>query len=341
MRILQTLLAVLLFSSCGPKISDRRVEKFTFPSGEVLINESQVEQEGPSCLLDCGPDRQSKLTIQFTDGTVPEEVYKSPRHGFGNCCLMEQMKPIRLERSSDIQAIVFGRFLFTKWPAGPGDNRKWNQERLDNETGYFLRNSSCELGPALVQGLPPCRTYQDYDQVSVALNPPVARFSRSIPVVGWPATLVYSAPTRSAWQFDLEQTTRANPDFRYHAFPSHLRVEARFLQVEGQHGNAYNSPGEFERYVPRARVTLLQTFPISTNSWTTVSTALGSGRYSYEFRAAYGDPNPEWVTVYTRFTGSEGHRAHFLPIGEWIAFDTEVSTKANATAVGYIRVVRQ
>lgn len=321
-------------------IADRRIEKFAFPGGEVLISESHIETS-QFCFRDCEPQRPSKLSLHLSPRLASEEVGEIRPRADSDCCLLEYVKPIRLERSGELQAIIFGKYLFTKWDREPPGKRRWNLGGEDLETGYFLRHSPCKSVSFVYNGPPPCLPNDRYQDISVDLSVPVARFSRKLPEAGWPAVLVYSAPARTGWLFDFERTVRENPTLRYQAFPSGLQVEARFLQAEGEYSPDNKTPEDFTRHFPASRVILQRRLPISTTAWTTVSAATGgSGRYSYEFRAAYGDPDPDWVTVYSRFTGWEGRNSRFLRIGEWLAFGASGTNKPNTTVAGFIRLVR-
>lgn len=55
----------------------------------------------------------------------------------------------------------------------------------------------------------------------------------------------------------------------------------------------------------------------------------------FEYLAAYGDPDPEWVTLYTRFAGWGGHEARLIRIDEWM----RMSSSPQRTA-GFFRLVR-
>lgn len=343
--------AILLLSSCGDGISDRRVEKLTLPAGGILTNESYVEGYDPFCLRHCEPQRFSKLTVQSAPGRMPEEVAELRTRPESDCCSLESVRPIRLEQFGELQAIVFGSYLFTRW-ASP---HRWPWDRWqtadEEEAAYFLRHFHCEvISRPNGMGPGPCH-FSDgnpYREISVDLRTPVARLSRTAPAAGWPRVLVYSAPARLRWQFDFERTVRENPALRYRAFPSGVRVEAVFLQTSRVNSPFYGrptTPEDFIRDFPAARVLLQRRLPISSTAWTTASGPVGSDR-SYELRGAYGDPDAEWVTLYTRFTGWKGHNVHFLRIGEWLALsasnsdETEPTAMAPSSVAAFIRLVR-
>ncbi len=338
--------AILLLCSCGPRISDRRVEKRTFPGGEILTSESHVETPW-LCLRGCEPQRPSRLTLQLASRLEPEEVARLRPAVSSGCCLMESMKPIRLERSGQLEAILFGNYLFTKWDRDSPDQRHWSSwdPGQDLETKYFLRNFPCDVFAYGQNVPPPCRE-NPYRQVSLDLSVPVARLAQTAPQAGWPSVLVYSAPVRSGWQFDFERTLRENPALRYRPFPSDLQLEARILQAEGQYDGNHGTPEDFTRHFPAARAILQRTLPISTTGWTTVSAATGSARYSYEIQAAYGDPDPDWVTIYSRFSGWKGHDFHFLRVGEWLALGASGNhampgSASPGTTAGFVRLVHR
>jgi hypothetical protein len=262
------------------------------------------------------------------------------------------MRPIRLERSGELQALAFGSYLFTKWESPhqwPWD--RW-QSADEEEAAHFLRHFPCEVSASLNGTAPrPCRFSDGYPyrEMSVDLSTLVARLSRTAPEAGLPRVLVYSAPARARWQFDFERTVRENPALRYRALPSGVGVEAVFLQSNGVNSPFYGratTPQDFIRNIPGARVLLQRKLAISSTAWITASGPVGSGR-SYELRGAYGDPDAEWVTIYTRFTGRKGHNVHFLQIGEWLALGATNSDEAAPTAMlptsvaTFIRLVRR
>jgi hypothetical protein len=337
----------LLLCSCGPDISDRRVEKVTFPGGEVLINESHIAADGSICFHDCGSSRSSKLTLQ-APGQEPEEIGAVGPSRDLSCCLVESVKPVRMERSGELQAIAFGIDLFTKWDSESIVKRLWSHWTLDQdiETGHFLRHFPCKITAPSQIAPGPCAFpggQNPYRNPTLDLSAPIARFSRRAPESGWPAVLVYSSPTRAGWQFDFDRTIHENPNLEYRAFPSEVLVEVRFLQAKGKSSaTGSNTPEDFSRQYPNARVVLQRTLPISTTAWTTVSVPMGSGRYSYDFRAAYGDPDPDWATIYTRWTGWKGQEARFLGIGGWFGFGAAGGVSESDTVVaGFIRMIRR
>lgn len=336
---------LFMLSACGPKISDRRIEKATFAGGEVLINDSHIETDS-ICFRHCEPQRRSTLSIQLAAGRNPEEVGELRPTVRSGCCLLESVKPVRYDKSGELQAITFGPHIFTKWDWDSAEKRKWLPWtiQVDQETNYFLRHFPCKTMPIYVQsGSSPCNFADGnpYREIKLDLSVPVARLSRTTPESGWPNVLVYSAPARANWQFDFERTIQENPNLSYRPFPTGLRVEARFLQVKGELSGNSNSPEEFTRQFPPAQVALQRMLPISTTTWTNVSIPVAGGRYSYEFRAAYGDTDPDWITVYHRFSGGwKGYNTRFLRIGEWMALGASGHADKSITA-GFIRVVRQ
>ena len=292
------------------------MENRTFPDGEVLTNESHVETQW-LCLRGCEPQRPSILTSS-SPAQPPEEVARLRPLVSSGCCLMESVKPIHLDRLGQLQAIILGIICS---PSGTeirptGGTGALGTLGQDLETKYFLRNFPCAVFAFGQNVPPPCRD-NPYRQISLDLSVPVARLTQTAPPGGWPSVLVYSAPVRSGWQFDFERTLRENPALRYRAFPPDLKLEVQILQAAGQFDGSHGTPEDFTRHFPPTRAILQRTLPISTTEWTAVVAPRASARYAYEFRAAYGDPDPDWITIYSRFSGwKEAQRPAFF---EWVS----------------------
>jgi len=223
--------SVALFcSACGPRISDRRFEKITFPGGETLWNKSHVEKDD-FCLRHCPPDgeRISVLYLQLAAGLPRERVGElrsfpgdapwehNSSLGNASCCLLESAKPLYFKRSGDVAVLVVGDNIFTRWGPKPPREYPWSRWSVahDIESTHFLRHFGCDTFAvdSPPRAPPPCRFPEGmpYDQPTLDSGEPVIEIHASRSRARWPVVLIYSTPGGTGWMFDLDRTLRANP----------------------------------------------------------------------------------------------------------------------------------
>lgn len=349
------LILAIAFScgGCGFHISDRRVEKVTFPGGEILWNESRVEEDD-FCLRHCsqGGERVSVLYMQLAAG-LPRERVAELRSSTASesCCLLKAATPVYFKRSGDVAVLVIARNIFTRWGPTPPREWPWSSWSIagDSESTHFLRHFGCgTFAREWPPRSPPRCSFPDgapYDQVTLDSGPPVIEIRASRPRAGWPDVIVYSAPGTGRWMFDLDRTLRANHGLRIVQFPRNIALETSYwARPPGTIMPYYKTPDDLARNSPDARVVLARTLPVSTASWMSVweipAELAQRPKGEVEYLAAYGDPDPEWLTMYTRFRGWGGHEARFVRIGEWMRMGDFANGESPQGPARFVRLVR-
>ena len=128
-----------------------------------------------------------------------------------------------------------------------------------------------------------------------------------------------------------------------------VNLEARILQWRSRITpirGSFKAPDDVTAQHPDARVALQQTYPALDALWTTLAIPCGIQAFANDFSIPYGDPDPNWVTFYTRRTGGRMHYANFVRVGQWVNFGgggcktTLDSAQHDDAVAGFIRVVR-
>jgi hypothetical protein len=324
------------------RVKERMTETFTFPGGEMIINES--------CLVDSWAHlmRRNKLSFQQTAS--------ASREGIGEINEVDAM-PISLHdpapqliRFGDRAALVLGPRLFHRWY---GNQRRVWVESSSTEPDYaahhFLRSflqygdprlsttsARNQSGRLEIPQLNVPYVFHNFD-----LEQMVFVTRRSAPDPAFPEFLVYSAWTyETMLRFDLERTRALN-----HLKPpsdAGMMVEYKVVTYYRPQESDYTQNSVFKG--ENTGETQIWAYPLSASTWTVAELSLKNPNGTiltkrYESKLGFFDPVPGNVSISWRPHTQLWEEWKHVRLDDWVLVE-EGSYVGNLSVIVSLRVRR-
>ncbi len=302
--------------------TDQRNEGIDLPSGDQILNDTYIEYGV----------RVNQYYVIFDGAKEKEYLGKLTSKHFSAGLLSTNMN-IQLIRNGDKALCSIGNQIFKRWER----NAKpwWYQWSIDNdaETRFFLRSFQDTYSNPPDEGsnaewfyyrLPAPPEYR-FDSVDMDRNSLTLKATKD--VHPWPQVLAYKAERYGfCWQFDLARTLEIDPSLIYKHFPTNIVAHIMFITVPGDLSQIRGDQPDELLKLKGAQLISDKEIEISDTHRVLVTAEhhLPSGdtrNDSFDIIGAYGDPNPELLSIYWRRHPILWQDWHLMKIGEWEQVD--------------------
>jgi len=321
------LIASVTLTGCDDCQTNQRTDTLSFESGEMLVNESYIEQSWDGS---CAHNRLFYQPDSTTRREFIEEVWYP-----GGEPLFARHEDNHIARKDNRVVITVGPHLFKriKIPGGPD----WQHlEYPDLPAKFFLGsflpvtsplvqpgNSSRPAG-VFAQPIELGREQPAYATEKIDLVENVLATRRTSTNALFPECLIYSGTKYDLpWQFDLERTRKAN-----HLAPpakTNLVIEVSVVRVAAQLGSFEIESREKVLQVSSAKEVWNKTLPLAGRQWTQIvfpSLFAKNSNTDEKFEAILGFIDPlARVSVFWRSQPPLWDEHHACNLGEWVRAD--------------------
>jgi hypothetical protein len=305
------------FFSNESEIYDHKKEQFTLPTGEIVSNDSWMNDE----------DRENHLVFR-ENATAPAQPLNTTMHADADNYYEIAVKDAKLFRYGDRQVLVIDPFIFVSDKSDPETQWKSHRFLLENGTMDYLENFC-----------PPSNKYYPQPAVSDVLYRNIYHFdhleddgrtlflSRDANGAPYPQFLVYHMSKFRDWEFDFDATIKADK-FSSPKDPG-LIVDVSVVEYTGDppiSPDDVNPNFEIRMDLvlarPGAAKVYDQSYPLPASGWVSCEgdfpyAAGKTFHQDMQLRFGFWNLKPDYLSVFLKGDSTYADPYRLIKLGQW------------------------